>query len=152
MKNANSNPPDRKPGKRKNMKAVEKRIRGLEELVFRVILEIKAENLAIRDILVENNLVSSDRWDDLVERHKTSFESFKKVSAVEGGYEAPQGSGVRDQGSEKEPGGLSEKTENPSQGSTEGHQRSGDRGLGSGESDTAVQGSADRDQEKPDGI
>ncbi len=83
------------------MDNLEKRIRSLEELVFKVVLETKAETMAIRDILMERNLVSSERWDELVKRHKTSYDSFKVVTAMEKRHisRSPLASG--DQGTEE---------------------------------------------------
>ena len=65
------------------MRNLEKRIRSLEELVFDISLETKAETMAIRDILIDKNLVSSDQWDELVSHHKTSYDSFKVITEVE---------------------------------------------------------------------
>lgn len=78
------------------MRNLEKRIRSLEELVFDVILEAKAETMAIRDILIEKNLVSSDQWDELVHHHKTSYDSFKVITEVERRHNSTSPSVPRD--------------------------------------------------------
>lgn len=78
------------------MNNLEKRIQSLEELIFRVVLQTKAETMAIRDILIEKNLASSERWDELVKDHKMSFSSFKVVTEMEN-KDSPQGSSSRGQ-------------------------------------------------------
>jgi hypothetical protein len=65
------------------MKTLEKRIRDLEELLFRVVLQVKAENMAIRDIFLENNLIPPKRWDELVKEHKRSYSSFTVIKEME---------------------------------------------------------------------
>lgn len=65
------------------MKHLEKRMRDLEELMFGVVLQTKAEIMAIRDILIESNLVSAKRWDDTVREYQSSYSSFKVVKDLE---------------------------------------------------------------------
>jgi len=65
------------------MSNLEKRIRELEQLIFGVVLQAKAETMAIRDILIEKDLVSPEQWDELVKGHKTSYTSFEVVTAIE---------------------------------------------------------------------
>ena len=65
------------------MSKLEKRVRSLEELVFQLVLQSKAESMAIREVLIEKNLVSSERLDELMRRHKTSYDSFKAITDME---------------------------------------------------------------------
>jgi len=65
------------------MKHLEKRMHDLEELMFGVVLQTKAEIMAIRDILIESNLVSAKRWDDMVREYQSSYSSFKVVKELE---------------------------------------------------------------------
>ncbi len=70
------------------MDKLEKRMRDLEELIFRVVLQTKAETLAVRDILLEKDLVSPERWDELVRNHKNSYSLFEVVKKIEKGRTA----------------------------------------------------------------
>jgi hypothetical protein len=79
------------------MNNLERRMRDLEELVFRVVLEIKAETMAIRDVLIEKNLISLQRWDDLVKRHKTSYNAFELVQKIEKKQNSRPSTVARDQ-------------------------------------------------------
>jgi hypothetical protein len=73
--------------KRKNpMKDLEKRMRDLEELVFQVVLQTKAESMAIREILLEKDLVSSDGWEARINHHKMSYGYFEMIQEIEGGH------------------------------------------------------------------
>lgn len=81
----------------------------MEDLVFRVVLEVKAEAMAVRDILIEKELVSAERWDELVERHRTSFDAFEVVSKIERTSDPGSASGSQPHESEGE--------ERPGQGS-----------------------------------
>jgi hypothetical protein len=82
------------------MNDLKKRIRSLEELVFRVVLETKAETMAIRDILIEKDIVSHDRWDSLVEGHKTSYNAFRVVTEINKRYNGLSSSALKDPGAE----------------------------------------------------
>ncbi|MBW2059625.1 MAG: hypothetical protein JRH07_16610 [Deltaproteobacteria bacterium] len=75
------------------MKNLEKRIQNLEELIFGAVLQTRAETMAVRDILLEKELVSPERWEELVEDHKTSFSSFKAVAEMEGKHKESAGQG-----------------------------------------------------------
>ena len=82
------------------MKNVDKRIRDLEDLVFRLVLQTKAESMAIRDILLEKNFVSPERWEELVEEHKKAYGSFKVIKEMEARSTAPSTEGGEDKESE----------------------------------------------------
>ena len=82
------------------MKNVDKRIRDLEDLVFRLVLQTKAESMAIRDILLEKNFVSPERWEELVEEHKKANGSFKVIKEMEARATTPSTEAGKDKESE----------------------------------------------------